>query len=232
MEPRKTITAAALALVVAMSPAAFAKQKNKQKSKHQNNAGDIYSQYDANGDGRISRYEFPADPLLFDRADLNGDGVLTRGEAETFVRSTNVDSELRRLDRNGDGAISRSEWRGDWDAFARLDRNGDGVLSQADRTNNAAPLSRTRSQSRRRGDALGVARERAVVPRQGSQRRRSVVGKRAADVERGLSPPRGGCDPTSLYRCIAATSFASPASPPRRSRCRASPSPTTSSSKS
>jgi len=135
MKPRKSVIAAALALLVGMSPAAFAKQKNK--TKHQSNSGDIYSQYDANGDGRISRHEFPADPLLFDRADLNGDGVLSRAEAETMARSTNVESELRRLDRNGDGAVSRSEWRGDRDAFDRLDRNGDGVLSRADRTNGA-----------------------------------------------------------------------------------------------
>lgn len=134
MDYRKSIAAAALALVVAASPEAFAKQKGKQK-KDRSHAEDVYTQYDTNRDGRISRAEFPADPLLFDRADRNGDGVLTRAEAESFARSTNVDSELRRLDRNGDGAISRSEWRGDLDAFARLDRNGDGVLSPADRTN-------------------------------------------------------------------------------------------------
>jgi len=131
------IAAAALALVIAASPAAFAKQKHKEKhkNKHHSQADAIWMQYDVNGDGRISRSEFPADPLLFDRADRNDDGVLTRGEAEAYARGTSVDAELRRLDRNGDGAISRSEWRGNMDAFERLDRNDDGVISQADRTN-------------------------------------------------------------------------------------------------
>jgi EF hand len=137
MNFRKSMTAAALALVVAASPAAFGKPKDKQKKQdgQRAQAEDIYTQYDRNRDGRISRSEFPADPLLFDRADLNRDGMLTRAEAESFARSTNIEAELQRLDRNRDGAISRSEWRGDYDAFARLDRNGDGVLSQADRTN-------------------------------------------------------------------------------------------------
>lgn len=127
------IAAAALALVVAASPVAFAKQKHK--STDRSRANDVWMQYDVNRDGRISRAEFPADPSLFDRADRNRDGMLTRGEAETYARSTNVDAELRRLDRNGDGAISRSEWRGNWEAFDRLDRNDDGVISQADRAN-------------------------------------------------------------------------------------------------
>lgn len=133
MNYRKSIAAAALALVVAASPAAFAKQKPKETRRAQ--ADDVFTQYDRNRDGRISRSEFPADPLLFDRADRNRDGWLTRAEAEWFAGTTDIESELRRLDRNRDGVISRSEWRGDWDTFARLDRNGDGVLSPADRLN-------------------------------------------------------------------------------------------------
>ena len=118
---------AAVALVFLVAPVAFADWQR----------GDIYSRYDMNRDGKISRYEFPADPLLFDRADVDGDGMLTRSEAESFARTTTIDSELRRLDRDGDGAISRGEWRGKPEVFPRLDRNSDGVLSRADRTNGA-----------------------------------------------------------------------------------------------
>lgn len=134
---KKSIAAAALALVVAAAPAALAKNnKQKQKGKHGKHDSQIaqgFSRYDANGDGLISRSEFPADPLLFDRLDANRDGVLSQSEARQFARTADLEAEARRLDLNRDGRISRDEWRGDWNTFDRLDRNGDGVLSQADR---------------------------------------------------------------------------------------------------
>ena len=102
MDYRKTIAAAAFALVVAASPAAFA---------------------DTNGDALAA---------LFANADVNRDGVVTRAEADAFARSTRANTTLKRLDRNGDGAISRSEWRGEPALFTRLDRNRDGLLSRLD----------------------------------------------------------------------------------------------------
>lgn len=98
MDYRKTIAAAALAFVVAASPAVF--------------ANDALA--------------------LFERADLNRDGVVTRAEADAIARSTRANSTMKRLDRNGDSAISRSEWDGDPRLFVRLDRNRDGVLSRLD----------------------------------------------------------------------------------------------------
>jgi Ca2+-binding EF-hand superfamily protein len=143
MNYKNTITATALALFVAASPAAFAKQDDKGKNKtKRSTSGDIYSQYDTNRDGRITRSEFPADPAWFDRADRNRDGVLTRSEAETFARSVNPETELRQLGVNRDGMVSRGEWRGDATAFQRLDRNRDGVLSQADRTASSSNTNR------------------------------------------------------------------------------------------
>ena len=38
-------------------------------------------------------------------------------------------ARLRQMDSNGDGRITRSEWRGNEQAFSRRDRNGDGVLA-------------------------------------------------------------------------------------------------------
>ena len=137
MDFKKSIAAVALSFLVAAAPAALAKnnkQKHGKRGRAQNTqATRIFQQYDANGDGLISRSEFPADPMMFDRLDRNRDGVLTMAEAQAYARSGRAGDDLRRLDTNGDGMISRYEWRGDAATFDRLDRNRDGVLSQADR---------------------------------------------------------------------------------------------------
>lgn len=137
MKLTKSVAAAALALVVATAPAALAKNnkaKNKHKSgKHDRNVTQVFTQFDHNGDGLISRSEFPGSSLQFDRLDTNRDSVLTSQEAQAFARSGNMENELRQLDTNRDGMISRHEWRGNAETFDRLDRNRDGVISQADR---------------------------------------------------------------------------------------------------
>ncbi len=44
-------------------------------------------------------------------------------------RAGAMNNRLRGMDRNNDGRITRSEWRGNENAFSRRDRNGDGVLA-------------------------------------------------------------------------------------------------------
>jgi hypothetical protein len=127
----KTATAVALAMLVSAAPAAMAKNKKGSKS----NANSVFSSYDRNGDGVITRAEFGGDVALFDRVDRNRDGRLSRSEAKNALNDRAlVEQQMRGLDRNRDGVISRSEWNGNSTSFARLDRNGDGILSQADRT--------------------------------------------------------------------------------------------------
>jgi Ca2+-binding EF-hand superfamily protein/thiol-disulfide isomerase/thioredoxin len=60
------------------------------------------------------------------RYDRDGDGKITRGE---FPGS---DADFSRLDRDGTGAISRMEFPGPDGDFARLDRDHDRVLTRAD----------------------------------------------------------------------------------------------------
>ena len=104
------------------------------KARHGAELNQQFARFDTNGDGLISRSEFPADAKLFDRFDANRDGAITRAEAlEAVPDRASAERQLRGYDRNNDGLITRDEFPGNDNAFSRLDRNGDGVLSQADR---------------------------------------------------------------------------------------------------
>lgn len=63
---------------------------------------------------------------MFDRVDTNGDGTITREEAQAARGA-----HFARLDTNGDGMISAEEFgaRTD-DHFSRMDLNGDGEVTR------------------------------------------------------------------------------------------------------
>lgn len=74
----------------------------------------------------------------FDKADTNGDGVVTRAEFATFR-----DGNFAKLDRNGDGVVSPADFprlaKARPDAYKKLtemlghaDSNGDGAISRAE----------------------------------------------------------------------------------------------------
>jgi hypothetical protein len=105
-----------------------------------------FRELDANRDGRIAVAEWTYRTEDFERADHNGDGVLTQREflgepddAEGRVPddrrdpvSGDDDSRFSELDANGDRRVSRDEWRGDRASFTRLDENRDGYLTRAE----------------------------------------------------------------------------------------------------
>ncbi len=93
---------------------------------------------DKDGDGKVSREEFPGQPAVFDRLDSNKDGFLSSADravdADAPGRADSL--RLRRLmamDQDKDGKVSRTEFRGAAAAFDRLDTNKDGFLSREDR---------------------------------------------------------------------------------------------------
>lgn len=145
MKTKNLTLAAALALAVAAMPAmAVTTGRTAKTTRHATQNGawtqqqraqfdEQFARFDRNGDGMISRAEFPADASLFNQLDLNRDGALTRSEvAQALPDRAAAERLARGYDRNGDGVITRDEFPGNDNAFRRLDRNGDGVLSQAD----------------------------------------------------------------------------------------------------
>jgi Ca2+-binding EF-hand superfamily protein len=99
-----------------------------------------FTQLDRNRDNRITRGEWQFDRDSFDRADDNGDGILSRQEflrAGQEVGTTGTselydwsDTRFDELDRNRDNRITRGEWQFDRDSFDRADSDGDGILTR------------------------------------------------------------------------------------------------------
>ena len=106
MRLRKLLTCLPLLAMMAVLPAADAKDGNGKKDK--NKAKDAVEWRSRT---ERERYGYRADPYPWPRE--------TRGH--------------RPHDNNGDGVVSRQEWPGNAKSFRQLDRNGDGVLSDADR---------------------------------------------------------------------------------------------------
>lgn len=99
---------------------------------------------DKDGDGKLSRDEFPAPAALFDRIDLDGDNAISREEAArarglTPAPPGPAPDRLRAMDKDGDGRINREEFVGPAPLFDRLDVNKDGVIGPDDNPNRQRP---------------------------------------------------------------------------------------------
>jgi Ca2+-binding EF-hand superfamily protein len=91
---------------------------------------------DANGDDRVTLLEARAAALaLFEHFDRDGDGAVTRGEADAAAVSWREQRSERRfsaLDRDRDGTLSRAEMALSPRRFARADGDADGRLTRAE----------------------------------------------------------------------------------------------------
>ncbi|MGE3173487.1 MAG: EF-hand domain-containing protein [Planctomycetota bacterium] len=116
-----------------------------------------FARLDGDGDGKVTRAEFPGSDRQFAAMDRDEDGAATFAEyersdvARALVRERYRDKEdarprtapaqlaaqrlllLSRADPNRDGKVTRDEWTGTEVAFLQLDLDGNGVLDKRDR---------------------------------------------------------------------------------------------------
>jgi len=76
---------------------------------------DIFSRVDANHDAKVTRQEWQTvnpklDEAKFRKADRNGDGSITRAEADAaFEREGSLKKVFRKIDADSNGSLSRAE---------------------------------------------------------------------------------------------------------------------------
>ena len=98
-------------------------------------APDVFSRYDPNGDGKVTRAELP-NRGAFLKYDTNRDNAITREEYNRIEANGNsgkerdtrgIDATVKQFDASADGRITREEAAGaPW--FTRVDTNDDGVI--------------------------------------------------------------------------------------------------------
>ncbi|MGC9317537.1 MAG: EF-hand domain-containing protein [Armatimonadota bacterium] len=94
----------------------------------------MLQRFDADGDGQLSRTEWPGRAEIFERMDPDGDGVITEQEIQDLrgapqQRPNMVQALIRVMDENGDGQVSADEWQ-KW--FDTTDANDDNMVSMAE----------------------------------------------------------------------------------------------------
>lgn len=102
-------------------------------------SGDLIGRADLNGDGRVTREEFiSARSQLFTRLDRNRDGYISRDDASQSrigrrAQGKRLGEALREFDRNNDGRIGRDEFVDrPTSMFDRFDTNRDRVLDSGE----------------------------------------------------------------------------------------------------
>ena len=95
-----------------------------------------FKEADKNGDGKVSKEEFPGAAERFARLDKDADGFVTIEEFQAAMKDMPQGEGkggrrmLMQFDKNGDGKIARDEFPGGDEKFKELDKNGDGFIAE------------------------------------------------------------------------------------------------------
>jgi hypothetical protein len=144
------------------------KARGKGHAKHGDGADDTaasrdakFRSWDKDGNGSLSRGEYPGHPGNFRALDSDNDGALSfeefqhraGGGAPPSVGA--VTEEFAAKDHDGSGTLSRAEWPDAFE-FDRRDRNRDGLLTRDEYFNPRAPAARDEEFRRLDTDNDGV----------------------------------------------------------------------------
>ena len=91
--------------------------------------------HDLNGDGRVTRNEWPGNDTSFRQLDRDGDGVISHydRELQSDRRNSTYRSRTDRfsgLDRNRDGRLTQREWNVSGRSFYDYDHDRNGVITR------------------------------------------------------------------------------------------------------
>lgn len=91
---------------------------------------DEFANWDRNGDGVVTREEADLDAREFKRMDRDGDKRLTRAEVERYWLEEHVSEVFVERDRDLSGTLSREEVEQEWrERFGEIDADANGQIS-------------------------------------------------------------------------------------------------------
>ena len=122
---RMMVVVVSASLVLLWAPGVFAQQGQGGGPPK----GDFIQHFDKDGDGKVSKQEFPGPDAHFSRLDQNGDGYVDESEKPTGPPKGNL---IQDFDKDGDGKLSKEEFPGPDDHFDRFDKNSDGYLDESE----------------------------------------------------------------------------------------------------
>ncbi len=126
----KALSTSGFAVLVSAMILAFAGTGMAHSSASSDPGSRFIQHFDKDGDGLVSKAEFPGPEDRFTQLDANSDGFIDAGEAPKGPPRHGMmgGGFIKKFDKDGDGKVSQAEFPGSADHFKELDANGDGFI--------------------------------------------------------------------------------------------------------